>query len=326
MSPLAKKKLLSQVSGASLSSSYPYGSPPLDQQEEWLPGWPCSSLSQAHYGQHWPHGSQPAIGDPARAEFPKQASEERKGISDIFKHDKLSRSEPHRSASPSITLSPLADPHVLKQEIQEGKEKLLEKRALPHSHMPSFLADFYHLLTSTASIGTPNTICTMNRHPSTPRDMWPGNGKQFFPSHKHQEKLHVNYLGASLHLQTKKSAAVEAPTEISQRIWAFPRTSRPTGKALGLAHSAPGPQRARAPPSLQVINSQSRDCHPKACRVSPMTMSAPKISWIASGRESLTLWDWRISGRWKAWSTRDPPPENEPSEHYSCPSSAAWRI
>lgn len=53
MSPLAKKKLLSQVSGASLSSSYPYGSPPpLISKKKLIAR---DDLSQGHHGQNLDH-------------------------------------------------------------------------------------------------------------------------------------------------------------------------------------------------------------------------------------------------------------------------------
>ncbi|XP_061261068.1 AT-rich interactive domain-containing protein 5B isoform X1 [Bos javanicus] len=280
MSPLAKKKLLSQVSGASLSSSYPYGSPPplISKKKVIAREDRCSSLSQAHHGQSTDHMAvnRPSVIQHVQS-FRSKPSEERKGISDIFKHDKLSRSEPHRFSFSKHHLSPLADSYVLKQEIQEGKEKLLEKRALPHSHMPSFLADFYsspHL--HSLYRHTEHHLHSEQTSKYPCRDMYRETENSSFPSHKHQEKLHVNYL-ASLHLQDKKSAAVEAPTDDQPTDLSLPKNPhKPTGKALGLAHSAPGPQESKGTSQFQVINSQSRDCHPKACRVSPMTMSAPK--------------------------------------------------
>ncbi|XP_005602455.1 AT-rich interactive domain-containing protein 5B isoform X1 [Equus przewalskii] len=280
MSPLAKKKLLSQVSGASLSSSYPYGSPPplISKKKLIARDDLCSGLSQAHHGQSTDHMavSRPSVIQHVQS-FRSKPSEERKSINDIFKHDKLSRSDPHRCSFSKHHLSPLADSYVLKQEIQEGKEKLLEKRALPHSHMPSFLADFYssphlHSLYRHTEHHLHNE--QTSKYPC--RDMYRESENISFPSHKHQEKVHVNYL-ASLHLPDKKSAAAEAPTDDQPTDLSLPKNPhKPTGKVLGLAHSAPGPQESKGISQFQVISSQSRDCHPKACRVSPMTMSAPK--------------------------------------------------
>ncbi|EFB27070.1 hypothetical protein PANDA_003095, partial [Ailuropoda melanoleuca] len=280
MSPLAKKKLLSQVSGASLSSSYPYGSPPplISKKKLMARDELCAGLSQAHHGQSTDHMavSRPSVIQHVQS-FRSKPSEERKSISDLFKHDKLGRSDPHRCSFSKHHLSPLADSYVLKQDIQEGKEKLLEKRALPHSHMPSFLADFYssphlHSLYRHTEHHLHNE--QTSKYPC--RDMYRESENSSFPSHKHQEKFHVNYL-ASLHLQDKKAAATEAPTDDQPTDLSLPKNlHKPTGKVLGLAHSAPGPQEGKGVSQFQVMNSQSRDCHPKACRVSPMTVSAPK--------------------------------------------------
>ncbi|XP_059026138.1 AT-rich interactive domain-containing protein 5B isoform X1 [Mustela lutreola] len=280
MSPLAKKKLLSQVSGASLSSSYPYGSPPplISKKKLMARDDLCSGLSQAHHGQGPDHMavSRPSVIQHVQS-FRSKPSEERKSISDIFKHDKLGRSDPHRCSFSKHHLSPLADSYVLKQDIQEGKEKLLEKRALPHSHMPSFLADFYssphlHSLYRHTEHHLHNE--QTSKYPC--RDMYRESDNSSFPSHKHQEKLHVNYL-TSLHLPDKKAAAAEAPTDDQPTDLSLPKNlHKPTGKVLGLAHTAPGPQENKGVSQFQVMNSQSRDCHPKACRVSPMTASAPK--------------------------------------------------
>ncbi|XP_021555188.1 AT-rich interactive domain-containing protein 5B isoform X1 [Neomonachus schauinslandi] len=283
MSPLAKKKLLSQVSGASLSSSYPYGSPPplISKKKLMARDDLCSGLSQAHHGQGTDHMavSRPSVIQHVQS-FRSKPAEERKSISDIFKHDKLGRSDPHRCSFSKHHLSPLADSYVLKQDIQEGKEKLLEKRALPHSHMPSFLADFYsspHL--HSLYRHTEHHLHNEQTSKYACRDMYREAENSSFPSHKHQEKLHVNYL-ASLHLQDKKAAAAaaaEAPTDDQPTDLSLPKNlHKPTGKVLGLAHAAPGPQESKGVSQFQVMNSQTRDCHPKACRVSPMTMSAPK--------------------------------------------------
>nr|XP_002718516.1 AT-rich interactive domain-containing protein 5B isoform X1 [Oryctolagus cuniculus] len=281
MSPLAKKKLLSQVSGAGLSSSYPYGSPPplISKKKLIARDDLCSGLSQTHHSQSTEHMavSRPSVIQHVQS-FKGKPSEERKSINDIFKHDKLGRADAHRcSFSKHHHLNSLADSYILKQEMQEGKDKLLEKRALPHSHMPSFLADFYsspHL----HSLYRHTEHHLHNEQPSKypSRDMYRESENNSFPSHKHQEKLHVNYL-ASLHLQDKKVAAADAPTDDQPTDLSLPKNPhKPTGKVLGLAHSAPGPQESKGMPQFHVISSQSRDCHPKACRVSPMTMSAPK--------------------------------------------------
>nr|XP_044993069.1 AT-rich interactive domain-containing protein 5B isoform X2 [Jaculus jaculus] len=280
MSPLAKKKLLSQVSGTGLSSSYPYGSPPplISKKKLIVRDDLCSSLSQTHHGQSSDHMavSRPSVIQHVQS-FKSKSSEDRKSISDIFKHDKLSRSDAHRCSFSKHHLSSLADSYVLKPDAQEGKDRLLEKRAIPHSHMPSLLTDFYsspHL----HSLYRHTEHHLHNEHTSkfSPRDMYRESESSVFPSHKHPEKIHVNYL-ASLHLQDKKVASAEPPTDDQPTDLSLPKNPhKPTGKVLGLAHSAPGSQESKGSSHFQVVSSQSRDCHPKACRVSPMTMSAPK--------------------------------------------------
>ncbi|XP_036294274.1 AT-rich interactive domain-containing protein 5B isoform X1 [Pipistrellus kuhlii] len=279
MSPLAKKKLLSQVSGASLSSSYPYGSPPplISKKKLIARDELCSGLAQAHHGQSADHAavSRPSVIQHVQS-FRSKPSEDRKSIGDIFKHDKLSRSDPHRCSFSKHHLGPLADSYVLKQELQEGKEKLLEKRALPHAHMPSFLADFYssphlHSLYRHTEHHLHNE--QSSKYPC--RDhLYRESENSSFSSHKHQDKLHGSYL-SSLHLQDKKSATAEATTDDQPTDLSLPKNPhKPTGKVLGLAHAAPGHQESKGASQFQVLNSHSRDCHPKACRVSPMTMSA----------------------------------------------------
>ncbi|XP_023571916.1 AT-rich interactive domain-containing protein 5B isoform X2 [Octodon degus] len=281
MSPLAKKKLLSQVSGAGLSSSCPYGSPPplISKKKLIARDDLCSGLSQAHHGQSTDHAavSRPSVIQHVQS-FRSKASEDRKGIGDIFKHDKLSRSDAHRCSFSKHHLNSLADSYVLKQEIQEGKDKLLAKRALPHSHTPSFLADFY----SSPHLHSLYRHTEHHLHSEQPskyasRDTYRESENSSLASHKHQEKLHVNYL-ASLHLQDRKLATAEASADDQPTDLSLPKNPHKlTSKVLGLAHSAPRElPESKGISQFQVISSQSRDCHPKACRVSPMTMSGPK--------------------------------------------------
>ncbi|XP_057607048.1 AT-rich interactive domain-containing protein 5B isoform X2 [Chionomys nivalis] len=280
MSPLAKKKLLSQVSGANLSSSYPYGSPPplISKKKLIARDDLCSGLSQAHHSQSSDHMavSRPSVIQHVQS-FKSKASEERKSINDIFKHDKLSRADAHRCGLSKHQLSTLADSYALKQEVQEGKDKLLEKRAVSHGHVPSFLADFYsspHL--HSLYRHTEHHLHNEQSPKYASRDMYQESENGAFLSHKHPEKIHVNHL-ASLHQQDKKLAAAEAARDDQPTDLSLPKNPQKlTSKVLGLAHSASGSQEIKGASQFQVISSQSRDCHPKACRVSPMTMSTPK--------------------------------------------------
>ncbi|XP_044515149.1 AT-rich interactive domain-containing protein 5B [Gracilinanus agilis] len=281
MSPLAKKKLLSQVSGASLSSSYPYGSPPplISKKKMTSRDELCSGLSQAHHGPNADHMvvSRPSVIQHVQS-FKSKTSEEKKVIHEVFKQDKLSKPDSHRCSFSKHHLNPLSESYVLKSEMEESKDKLMEKRALQHSHVPSFLADFYsspHL--HNLYRHTEHHLNNEQTSKYPPRDMYrESENISTFPSHKHQEKLSVNY-HTSLHLQDKKTA-LEASSDDQPTDLSLPKsTHKQTGKALGLTHSSLGQQEGKNISQFQVMSSQTnRDCNPKACRVSPMTMSAPK--------------------------------------------------
>ncbi|XP_071605228.1 AT-rich interactive domain-containing protein 5B isoform X3 [Heliangelus exortis] len=282
MSPLAKKKLLSQVSGAALSCSYPYGSPPpliskkkLISRDEL-----SSSVSQ---GPHAPSSDPVAVNRPSVIQHVQsfKTKEERKSINDVFKHDVLSKPDPQRCDFSKHHLSSLAESYVPKTDIQDCKDKMSEKRALQHSHVPTFLADFYsspHL--HSLYRHTEHHLNNEQTSKYLPRDMFrESENISTFTQHKHQEKLNLNYR-PSLHQQEKK-AAVEAssddqPTDLSLPKSIHKQTAKAPGS--GLPHSSMAQQDSRGISPFQTASSQavSLDCNPKACRVSPMAMTVPK--------------------------------------------------
>ncbi|KAM9134597.1 AT-rich interactive domain-containing protein 5B isoform 1-T1 [Pangshura tecta] len=284
MSPLAKKKLLSQVSGATLSCSYPYGSPPpliskkkLNSRDEL-----SASISQA---PHAPSSDSVAVNRPSVIQhvqsFKTKNSEERKSINEAFKPDTLSKPDPKRCDFSKPHLNSLAESYVLKPDIQDCKDKMSEKRALQHSHVPSFLADFYsspHL--HSLYRHTEHHLNNEQTSKYLPRDMFRDSENiSTFTQHKHQEKLNLNY-HPSLHQQEKKTA-VEAssddqPTDLSLPKSMHKQTAKTPGSSL--PHSSMVPQESKSISQFHTSGSQgvSIDCNPKACRVSPMTMSAPK--------------------------------------------------
>lgn len=282
MSPLAKKKLLSQVSGAALSCSYPYGSPPpliskkkLSSRDEL-----SSSISQ---GPHIPNSDPIAINRPSVIQHVQsfKNKEERKSINDVFKHDMLSKPDPQRCDFSKHHLSSLAESYVPKTDIQDCKDKMSEKRALQHSHVPTFLADFYsspHL--HSLYRHTEHHLNNEQTSKYLPRDMFrESENISTFTQHKHQEKLNLNY-HPSLHQQEKK-ASVEAssddqPTDLSLPKSIHKQTAKAPGS--GLSHSSMAQQEGKGISPFQAASSQavSLDCNPKACRVSPMAMTVPK--------------------------------------------------
>ncbi|XP_037255821.1 AT-rich interactive domain-containing protein 5B isoform X3 [Falco biarmicus] len=282
MSPLAKKKLLSQVSGAALSCSYPYGSPPpliskkkLNSRDEL-----SSSISQ---GPHAPNSDPVAINRPSVIQHVQsfKTKEERKSINDVFKHDMLSKPDPQRCDFAKHHLSSLAESYVPKMDIQDCKDKMSEKRALQHSHVPTFLADFYsspHL--HSLYRHTEHHLNNEQTSKYLPRDMFrESENTSTFTQHKHHEKLNLNYR-PSLHQQEKK-AAVEASSDDQPTDLSLPKSiHKQTAKAPGssLPHSSMAQQEGKGISPFQAASSQavSLDCNPKACRVSPMAMTAPK--------------------------------------------------
>ncbi|XP_066477937.1 AT-rich interactive domain-containing protein 5B [Tiliqua scincoides] len=285
MSPLAKKKLLSQVSGAALSCSYPYGSPPpliskkkLNGRDE-LP----SSMPQT---PHAPLPEAAAISRPSVIQhvqsFKPKSSEERKSASEPYRHESLlKRPDSECCDFTKQHLSALAESYALKSDIQDMKDRMNEKRALHHSHMPPFLADFYsspHL--HSLYRHTEHHLSNEQVSKYLPRDMYrDSENLSMFSQHKHQDKRNLSY-HPPLHPHEKKAplevSSDDQPTDLS-----LPKTAhKQTAKALGpgLMHVSSGQQERKGTSQFQGSSSQplSIGCHPKACRVSPMTVSAPK--------------------------------------------------
>ncbi|KAH0623493.1 hypothetical protein JD844_006288 [Phrynosoma platyrhinos] len=285
MSPLAKKKLLSQVSGATLSCSYPYGSPPpliskkkLSSKEDLLSNMPQAS--------HAPVMDTVAVSRPSVIQhvqsFKPKNLEERKSASETYRHESLlKKTDPECCDFSKQHLSALAESYALKSEIQDMKDRMNEKRALHHSHMPSFLADFYssphlHSLYRHTEHHLNNEQTSKYLH----RDMYRDTENiSMFPQHKHQDKRSLAY-HPPLHQHEKKSpmeaSSDDQPTDLS-----LPKsTHKQTAKTLGpsLLHASLGQQERKNMSQFQALSGQplSIECNPKACRVSPMTVSTPK--------------------------------------------------
>ncbi|XP_005520483.1 PREDICTED: AT-rich interactive domain-containing protein 5B isoform X4 [Pseudopodoces humilis] len=282
MSPLAKKKLLSQVSGATLSCNYPYGSPPpliskkkLNSRDEL-----SSGVSQGPHA----HNSDPvAINRPSVIQHVQsfKTKEERKSINDVFKHDMLSKPDPQRCDFSKHHLSSLAESYLPKLDIQDCKDKISEKRALQHSHVPSLLADFYsspHL--HSLYRHTEHHLNNEQTSKYLPRDMFrESENISTFTQHKHQEKLNLNY-HPSLHQQEKK-ATVDASSDDQPTDLSLPKSiHKQPAKVPGsiLPHSSTAQQECKGISPFQAGSSQavSLDCNPKACRVFPIALTAPK--------------------------------------------------
>ncbi|XP_053244338.1 AT-rich interactive domain-containing protein 5B isoform X2 [Podarcis raffonei] len=283
MSPLAKKKLLSQVSGATLSCSYPYGSPPpliskkkLSSKEDLL-----SSMPQASHasGMDAAALSRPSVIQHVQSFKPKN-SDERKSASETYRHELLLKKTDSECCDfTKQHLSALAESYALKSEIQDMKDRMNEKRALHHSHMPAFLADFYssphlHSLYRHTEHHLNNEQTSKYLHRDMYRDT---EALSMFPQHKHQDKRSLSY-HPPLH-QPEKKSPMEASSDDQPTDLSLPKsTPKQTAKALGSSSLLHASVESKSISQFQALSGQplSIDCNPKACRVSPMTVSAPK--------------------------------------------------
>ncbi|XP_039215975.1 AT-rich interactive domain-containing protein 5B [Crotalus tigris] len=286
MSPLAKKKLLSQVSGAALScSNYPYGSPPpliskkkFSSKDDLLSGRP--GLLSPRHSVDSAAVSRPSVIQHVQSFKPKTA-EDRRPTHDAYRHESLHKKADSECCDFSKQhLSALAESYALKSDIQDMKERMNERRALHHSHVPGFLADFYaspplHSLYRRAEHHLGGQPCSKY----FPRDAY-GGTTSGFPPHKPQDRRLLSYHPPLHQLENKtprETSSDDQPTDLS-----LPKGGhKPTTKTLGaplLRGSPGGVEEGKSSTRFHALTSQtlSAEGNPKACRVSPMTVSAPK--------------------------------------------------
>ncbi|KAM4636148.1 AT-rich interactive domain-containing protein 5B [Discoglossus pictus] len=279
MSPLAKKKLLSQVSGAALPGSYPYGSPPplISKKKSSTKTDMSPPLLQTH---HISNSESVAINRPSVIQhvqsFKQKSPDDKKPMNDPYKNNTLSKADSYRSDFAKHNQTLLAESYSLKSSVQECKEKMTDKRVAQHSNVPSFLAEFYsspHL----HRLYRQTEHHLHNEHSAKyhPREMYrDSENASSLSSHKHQEKLHYHH---SLHQQEKHNASEntdDQPTDLS-----LPKSMHKSStKMSGSNVSHQMVQQESKPHNLfQVPNKgMGIDCNPKACRVSPMTMPMSK--------------------------------------------------
>ncbi|XP_077206842.1 AT-rich interactive domain-containing protein 5B isoform X3 [Paroedura picta] len=285
MSPLAKKKLLSQVSGANLSCSYPYGSPPPLISKKKLSSREEQSMSMPQ-APHAPAMEAAPVSRPSVIQhvqsFKPKSSEDRKSMNETYRHELLLKKVDSECCDfTKQHLTTLAESYALKSEIQDMKDRMNEKRGLHHSHMPTFLTDFYsspHL--HSLYRHTEHHLNNEQASKYLLRDMYrKSENISMFPQHRHPDKRNVCY-HPFLHQQEKKSPP-EAPADDQPTDLSLPKSSHKQaakGLGSGLLHASAGQLESKSLPQFQALSGQplGLDCHPKACRVSPMTVSAPK--------------------------------------------------
>ncbi|XP_066456909.1 AT-rich interactive domain-containing protein 5B isoform X1 [Eleutherodactylus coqui] len=277
MSPLAKKKLLSQVSGASQTGSYPYGSPPPLISKKKLNS--KMEVSQPFAQTHQVLNSETvAINRPSVIQhvqsFKQKTADDKKSLSDLYKSSTLSKTDSYRSEFAKQHQSVLAESYSLKSSMLECKEQMAEKRAAHNSNVPAFLAEFYsspHL----HRLYRQTEHHLHNEHSSKyhPREMY--RESENMSTHKHHEKLHYHH---AVHQQEKQNVSNhmdDQPTDLSLPKSMHKHTSKMPGTNLS-HHLVQQESKTHSP--FQVPNSKAIgiDCNPKACRVSPMPIQVSK--------------------------------------------------
>ncbi|XP_067908545.1 AT-rich interactive domain-containing protein 5B [Heterodontus francisci] len=272
LSPLAKKKFLSQVSGT-LPNNYPIGAPPL-------------LLSSRRFGENgeeivttessFLQGSTPdqlAINRPSVIQhahsFQKRNTDERE---EAFKHDglnKLSDSEAaylskhHLNCSDSFKS---CAPYPFTSDLVDNENKGSEKKGCPPSQVSNFLADFYsspHL----HNLYRHTEHHLNNDHTSKYLSSITKDKSSSFAQHKNQDTVYLSYL-STLHRPEKK-CAVKSPTEEQPTDLSLPKLKKtlPKSSANNAIHLPLQVENKSTIASTQPAHS---DCNPKACRVPPM--------------------------------------------------------
>ncbi|XP_022524920.2 AT-rich interactive domain-containing protein 5B [Astyanax mexicanus] len=291
MSPLAKKKMLSQVSGTGLPSNYPYGPPPPLVNKKAS----ASSTEETAAGQHGPQVpstaseasvviKRPSVIQHAQS-FKPRGTEDRKPSVEASQREARSEgdSEPpqHQPLHQSQT-SPTREPYIVRASPHSSVEKSTE---IPRpGQAPSFLGDFYssthlhNLYRQAEHHLSKEQLSKYLSREAYPRDSEIAHG---FPQSQQPDSGSLTYC-ASLNQKEKgppsERVAEEQPTDLSLPKPSSHKLHRSSTPSLsGLPHSMIQ-QDVKSTPLFQAGNSQSAslDYHPRACRVPPMTVSTPK--------------------------------------------------
>ncbi|XP_075697258.1 AT-rich interactive domain-containing protein 5B isoform X2 [Rhinoderma darwinii] len=279
MSPLAKKKLLSQVSGASQTGSYSFGSPPPLISKKKLNS--KIEVSQPLVQTHQVSNSETvAVNRPSVIQhvqsFKQKTTDDKKSMNDLYKSSTLNKTDSYRCEFAKQHQSVLAESYSLKSSMLECKEQMAEKRAAHNSNVPAFLAEFYsspHL----HRLYRHTEHHLHNEHSSKyhPREMY-RESENVSSTHKHQEKFHYHQ---SLHQQEKQNISDnmdDQPTDLSLPKSMHKHTAKMPGTHL--SHHLIHQEGKTHQSSFHVPNSKALgiDCNPKACRVSPMPIQVSK--------------------------------------------------
>ncbi|XP_028651216.1 AT-rich interactive domain-containing protein 5B [Erpetoichthys calabaricus] len=283
MSPLAKKKLLSQVSGTCLPNSYSFGSSqPLvlkkivgsNGEEVTVPPGPQVSTPETIMV------SRPSVIQHAQS-FKARNSDERKAASEVFKNDMCGKSDSFPCDLSKHQMSSSVEHY--RSDVQE-KEKSQENRTVQPCQMPTYFAEFYssphlHSLYRHAEhhLNKEQLSKYLSRETLYIQDH---ENVSPFAQKKHLEKTTTIYrppMNEKDKMATSDISSDDQPTDLS-----LPKSSAhklPSSKPLTSSMSQTLMQQEnKNAPLFQATRTQVSgiDCNPKACRVPPMTMSTPK--------------------------------------------------
>eukprot|EP00079_Xenopus_tropicalis_P016679 XP_004915857.1 PREDICTED: AT-rich interactive domain-containing protein 5B isoform X2 [Xenopus tropicalis] len=251
MSPLAKKKLLSQTHHSSNSESVAINRPSVIQHVQ---------------------------------SFKQKSPEEKKTVNDHYKNSMFGKVDSYCCDFAKHQQSVLADSYALKASIQECKEKMAEKRAASNSNVPSFLAEFYsspHL----------HRLYRQTEHHLHNENSAKFHSREMFRDLENVSSSHKLHYHASLHQHDKQNLCDivdDQPTDLSLPKSLHKLATRIPGSSIA-HHSVQQDAKSHNPFHTPNSKTLGVDCTPKACRVSPMTMSMPKRNMDSIHRPSKTL-------------------------------------
>uniref|UniRef100_A0A9J7YCW4 AT-rich interactive domain-containing protein 5B n=1 Tax=Cyprinus carpio carpio TaxID=630221 RepID=A0A9J7YCW4_CYPCA len=282
MSPLAKKKMLSQVSGTGLRNNYPYGPPPPLVSRR-LSGSGTEGSSSGQQSSQAPSAAdtnmvikRPSVIQHAQG-FKSRGSEDIRSSTEGSQKEGCNEGEPIPQPQPT----PIREPYLIRADPHSSMEKSAE---VPRpGQAPSFLSDFYsspHLHNLSRQTELHLSKEQISKYLS--RDVYPRDCEtaQGFPPSQHPDNVGLNY--SARISQKEKGPPAERVTEEQPTDLSLPKSSPhklplSTSSLCGIPH--PTIQQDIKNSSLfQAGNSQSSsiDYHPRACRVPPMTVSTSK--------------------------------------------------
>lgn len=292
MSPLAKKKMLSQVSGTGLANNYPYGPPPPlvnkkassssteETSEQPSPQVPSST------GEASVVIKRPSVIQHAQSFKPRSSEDRRPAIETSHREacgerEMYPSEQPQRQPLHQPQPSPTGEPYIVRSNLHSTVEKSSE---VPRSgQVPSFLGDFcssphlHSLYRQTEHHLSKEQLSKYLNREAYPRDC---ETAHCFPQSQHPDGGSLTY---SPHMSQKEKGppsekvTEEQPTDLSLPKPSSHKLSHSTSSLCSLSHSMMQ-QDIKNTPLFQAGSSQSSslDYHPRACRVPPMTVSTPK--------------------------------------------------